>query len=82
MATKVLGRAVLVPQGDWNPSKQYITLDLVHYSASNGGDGCSYVAKSNNIGIAPAVDSSVWFKITDPSDINIITNEEIDELFD
>lgn len=65
MSSKILGRAVLVPKGNWSRDINYTYLDFVLYDSDHGGDGCCYAAKKDNHGVRPGTDSSVWMKITE-----------------
>lgn len=53
MAITDLGRALILPQGVYNPSKTYYRLDLVTY------DGGSYVAKAETQGNLPT-NTTYW----------------------
>ena len=65
MSSKILGRAVLVPKGNWSSSANYIYLDFVLNDSDHGGDGCSYAALKSNTGVRPGTDSTVWMKVTE-----------------
>lgn len=55
-----LGKVAITAGGYWKNNKSYEALTLVVYKASEGGDGCGYIALKNNIGVAPGTDETVW----------------------
>ena len=52
----------LTPKGTWNKGISYERLDFVLYRVEDGGDGCGYVAKNDNIGITPGTNDNIWMK--------------------
>lgn len=59
-----LGKVAVTAGGYWKNNKSYEALTLVVYKASEGGDGCGYIALKNNIGVAPGTDETVWMIAT------------------
>ena len=59
-----LGKVAITAGGYWKNNKSYEALTLVVYKASEGGDGCGYIALKNNIGVAPGTDETVWMIAT------------------
>lgn len=59
-----LGKVAVTAEGYWKNNKSYEALTLVVYKASEGGDGCGYIALKNNIGVAPGTDETVWMIAT------------------
>lgn len=59
-----LGKVAVTAGGYWKNNKSYEALTLVVYKASEGGDGCGYIALKNNIGVAPGTDEAVWMIAT------------------
>ena len=57
-----LGKVAVTAGGYWKNNKSYEALTLVVYKASEGGDGCGYIALKNNIGVTPGTDPTVWQK--------------------
>lgn len=59
-----LGKVAITAGGYWKNNKSYEALTQVVYKASEGGDGCGYIALKNNIGVAPGTDETVWMIAT------------------
>ena len=48
----------------WASDISYEALDMVLYAVDDGGDGCSYTALKDNIGVVPGTDPTTWVKST------------------
>lgn len=59
-----IGKVAITAGGYWKNNKSYEALTLVVYKASEGGDGCGYIALKNNIGVTPGTDEKVWMIAT------------------
>ena len=59
-----IGKVAITAGGYWKNNKSYEALTLVVYKASEGGDGCGYIALKNNIGVTPGSDEKVWMIAT------------------
>lgn len=58
------GRIAFVYEDDWDVNKSYQRLSTVFYP----DDGCSYIAKKANRGVAPGTDLLTWGKIAQKGD--------------
>ena len=64
--TKVLGRAEMRALGNYNSATTYMKGDSVLYPTSSSGDGCSYVAKVDNlVNVTPGSDATKWAKMVE-----------------
>lgn len=64
MADTRLGKIGITVKEPWSENISYEVLDMSLFAVENGGDGCSYVALRNNIGVTPGTDPTTWVKST------------------
>lgn len=64
MADTRLGKIGITVKEPWSKDISYEVLDMTLFAVENGGDGCSYVALRNNIGVTPGTDPNTWVKST------------------
>ena len=64
MDKKIPGKIGITVKEPWADNISYEILDMTLFSTDNGGDGCSYVALKDNIGVRPGTDPTTWRKAT------------------
>ena len=64
MADTRLGKIGITVKEPWAADISYEVLDVTLYAVEDGGDGCSYTALRDNIGVTPGTDPNTWVKST------------------
>lgn len=64
MADTRLGKIGITVKEPWAADISYEALDVTLYAVEDGGDGCSYTALRDNIGVTPGTDPNTWVKST------------------
>lgn len=64
MADTRLSKVGVTVKEPWAVDISYEALDMTLFAVEDGGDGCSYVALKDNIGVTPGTDPATWVKST------------------
>ena len=64
MADTRLGKIGITVKEPWAADISYEVLDVTLFAVEDGGDGCSYTALRDNIGVTPGTDPNTWVKST------------------
>lgn len=64
MADTRLGKIGITVKEPWSENISYEALDVTLFAVEDGGDGCSYTALRDNIGVTPGTDPNTWVKST------------------
>lgn len=62
MADTKLAKVGITVKEPWAADISYEALDYVLWRVQDGGDGCGYIAKRDNIGVQPGSDDETWEK--------------------